>query len=509
MHIKNTDGQSSPPAGKVSLKADGICILILLVISLCTGIYLISTTVLIAGDGVTFIEYAKGLETSPIRTIKSKYQHPGYPFLIAAAHKIAEAGWDGCTLQSWIYSAQAAALALRTLTIVLLYFWGRKIVGRRFSFLAILILIVLPDAAEYGSDTLSDWPHIFFLSASFLLLVWGAEKGKWWMFGFSGAAAGAGYLIRPECAQVVVLGTLWLGFQIFHSGGIINRRKAAFAFILMVAAFLAVAGPYMKLKGAIFPKKQLIELAANTELHEEEIRFYPNSTYTTSFAPIDAAKAAGKLGQRVGETLMWFFVPALLAGLYKHFRRRDWSEPEKFFVIAFIVLNVFIMTLLYCKFGYMSRRHTLPLVVLTIFYVPTGIETLACWISKKKSETATNFWFIVLVIIGIAICIPKLLMPTRTEKQTYRDAARWLAKNTRMEDIIAVPDIRIGFYAERSRSIKYNNVAIPKEARYVVRILEDEKEMPSDEGMSGVKEVYSTGGKDNKSKIIIYRQNQP
>ncbi|MDD5063406.1 MAG: glycosyltransferase family 39 protein [Phycisphaerae bacterium] len=486
-----------------------IHISILLAAAFCVGVYLVGTTVLIAKDGITFIEYARGLETSPIKAMKSEFQHPGYPFLIAVAHKIAKIGQDGSSLRSWIYSAQAVTLVFRLLAVVLLYFVGKKIVGERFSFWAILILILLPDAAEYGSDALSDWPYIFFLSAGFLLLIHGAVSGKWWLFGFSGLAAGMGYLIRPECAQIVVLGTLWLGLQVFYSQRIISKHKAVFAFVLLLAGFLVTAGPYMKLKGAVFPKKQLVHFMPERqtfEIYEQTTRICPNSIYTAGFAPSDIAEAWGKLVQRVSETLMWFFVPALLIGSYRGLRKGDWREPEKFFVIVLIALNVLIMTLLYYKFGYMSRRHTLPLVVFTIFYVPIGIEMLASWLSEKFSNNAnTDFWFLALILIGIAICSPKLLRPIRAEKQSYRDAARWLAKNTDEGDIIAAPDIRIGFYSGR-RSIEYDDRGIPKEAQYVVKAFKDEQDTPGGEEMLQAKEVFTIEGKNKKSKLVIYRQ---
>jgi len=496
-----TDKQSSRSRAIIHIS-------ILLAVALCVGVYLVSTTVLIAKDGITFIEYARNLETSPIEAMKSEYQHPGYPFLIVVAHKIAKIGHSGSSLRSWIYSAQAVALIFRLLTVVLLYFVGKKIVGERFSFWAILILILLPDAAEYGSDALSDWPYIFFLSAGFLLLIQGAASGKWWLFGFSGLAAGMGYLIRPECAQVVVFGTLWLGLQVFYSGRIISKRKAVFAFALLLVGFLIIAGPYMKLKGAVFPKKQLVQFVPNTqssEVYKQGIQICSNSVYAAGFVPSDIAGALGKLVQRVSETLMWFFVPALLIGVYKYFRKRDWHEPERFFTIALIALNVSVMILLYCKFGYMSRRHTLPLVIFTIFYVPAGLEALASWLGEKLSKATANFWFMVLLVIGIAICSPKLLRPIRAEKQSYRDAARWLAKNTDEKDIIAVSDSRIGFYSGR-RGVEYNGRAVPKEAQYVVKIFEGKNNTPSGEEMLQAKEVFSIEGKDKESKVIIYRR---
>lgn len=496
-----------------------IHISILLTIAFCVGIYLVGTTVLIARDGTTFIEYAKNLETSPIKAMKRGNQHPGYPFLIIVAHKIAEIGQDSSSLQSWIYSAQAATLIFRLLTVALLYFAGEKNVGQRFSFLAILILILLPDAAEYGSDALSDWPHIFFLSTGFLLLIWAAVSRKWWLFGFSGVAAGMGYLIRPECAQVVVFGTLWLSLQLFHSGRVISKCKTAFAFALLLAGFLAIAGPYMKLKEAVFPKKQLVQLTPNiqsSEVYEQEIQICSNNIYAASFTPSNIAKALGKMMQRVGETLMWFFLPALLIGIYKHFGKRNWCEPERFFVITLVTFNVVIMTLLYYKFGYMSRRHTLPLVVLTIFYIPVGLETLACWLDKKFSKTTnqslavktnTNTWLLVLLVIGISVCSLKLLLitPIRIEKQSYREAARWLVENTNEKDIIAVSDIRIGFYSGR-RSVKYNGRFIPQKTQYIVKIFEDEQNTLTNKEILNTKEVFSIAGKDKKSKIIIYRQ---
>ena len=291
-----------------------------------------------------------------------------------------------------------------------------------------------------------------------------------------------------------------------------SRGKAVLAFVLLAAGFFATAGPYMQLKGKFFPKKQLVEFTTNRpspEIYKQEAVTDSNDIYSAGFSPSDIASAFGKLAQRISEMLMWFFVPALLIGIYKHFRRRDWREPKKFFVIALIVLNVLLMTLLYCKFGYMSRRHTLPLVVFTIFYIPLGLDVLALWLSEKLShnKTDTDFWFLVLLVIGVSICCFKVLrMEEQSQRDTaYRNAARWLAQNTNEEDIIAVPDSRIGLYSGR-RSIQYEGKTIPQKAQYVVKVLEDEKDMPSGEENLRVKEIFSIEKKSRKSKVIIYKQ---
>jgi hypothetical protein len=198
----------------------------------------------------------------------------------------------------------------------------------------------------------------------------------------------------------------------------------------------------------------------------------------SQFTPLNIAKAFGKLVADLGETLMWFFVPAMLIGMYKRLKVQKWYKPENFFIIAIIVLNIPVMIWLYCKHGYMSDRHTLPLLILPILYVPVGLQELAIWFQKRfpikvKSSAAINlneqFCFLMLILVGAAICTPKLLRPIRFEKQGFRAAAQWIKNNTDSNATIAVPDNRIGFYAGR-KELFYKNENIPERAEYIVKI---------------------------------------
>jgi len=491
---------------------DIIHLLILLTVALCIGVYLISTTVLISKDGVTFIEYAKKLASDPIKAMVSEYQHPGYPFLILTAHRMAKIASGSSSIWSWIYSAQFIALTFRLLTIAVLYFAGKKIVGPRLSFLAILILILLPKPAGYGSDALSDWPYLFFLASGFLLLITGAIYKKWWQFGLAGLAAGLGYLIRPECAQLVVFGSLWAALQLLGAKRIITRGKAAFMLALLLVGFLVPAGPYMKLRGAIFPKKNVgqFNVSINYKDNFDNIETRSNSLCIAGFTPINTAKAFRELISETGDTLMWFFVPALLVGAYKYFRQRDWYEPQKFFTAVLIALNVPLMIWLYCKYGYMSGRHILSLVVLTIFFAPIGLQVFGNWLSnifskgRFKWSQDPHLWFFILLIGGSALCVPKLLTPLHADKRSYREAARWLAKHTDEKDIIAVPDIRISFYAQR-KGLDYKSEQIPEQARYAVRISKENDESTIPEQLGKVEYRY-VDKKNEKISLVIYRK---
>lgn len=495
---------------------DFLNVSILLTVALCIGIYLIITTAIIAKDGVTFIKYAKQFETAPVETMMNEFQHPGYPWLILTAHKAAGFIHDNTSILSWIYCGQSVTLVFRLLATIVIYFIGRQLLGAKLVFWAILILILLPKPANYGSDALSDWPHIFFLVTGFLILVRGAIDGKWWLFGFAGLTAGMGYLIRPECAQLVVIGSLWLGLQLFWPKRIVSAGKAISALALLLVGFLVIAGPYMKFKGAAFPKKDIGRFAP--DLQQPEVYAKNNQTtsgtiHDSNFAPPNIARAFGKLVGNIGETLMWFFVPALLIGMYKWFRARKWQGPETFFITALIVLNIPVLVWLYCKHGYMSDRHTLPLLILPILYVPVGLQELAIWFQERFSKKvepsfATNrnerFWFLVLFAIGICICAPKLFRPIRIEKQGYRAAAKWLKANTERKDIIAVPDKRISFYAER-KGLVYENGNIPENAVYIVKISKKQKDRSTLANPLGKVEYKYVDKTKRGANVIIYR----
>ena len=104
------------------------------------------------------------------------------------------------------------------------------------------------------------------------------------------------------------------------------------------------------------------------------------------------------------------------------------------------------------NWGYISRRHVLPLTAVFCFFVPSGLEVIAGWLcrSTDTNRRSSETWFIVLTAIGIALCIPKLARPIGQGKAHYRDASAWIAENTPLGAQFYTFDRRIPFYAHRS-----------------------------------------------------------
>jgi hypothetical protein len=198
-------------------KSDFLHLGVLAGVGLLVGICLILSLVLISNDGVFYIGQARHVISNP--SVVARRHPPGYPFLVWAAHALASLFVAGDSTLLWVRSAQGVTLLCRLLALVPLYFLGKRLVGPRDSFLALLILVVLPYPAYYGSDVLREWPYVLFLSLGFWLLYRGLQEGTRWPFAGAGLAAGLGYLIRPECAQLLLYGALGLLLAARHPRG--------------------------------------------------------------------------------------------------------------------------------------------------------------------------------------------------------------------------------------------------------------------------------------------------
>ncbi|MCK4828928.1 hypothetical protein KA005_75090, partial [bacterium] len=154
---------------------------------------------------------------------------------------------------------------------------------------------------------------------------------------------------------------------------------------------------------------------------------------------------------------------------------------------------------------------SLPLITFTIFYIPVGLHVVGNWfeykfpINKHKaiaSKERGGWWFSILLLVGICVCLPKLLRPIRIEKQGYRDAVAWLSENTVKEDIIAVSDRRISFYAERKRDSHKN---FSPKVCYIVKKIGSENE-EDNFGVAVHKETVIWIDEQKKKKgFVIYK----
>jgi 4-amino-4-deoxy-L-arabinose transferase-like glycosyltransferase len=454
------------------------------------GIYLILTTYLITKDGPLYIQQAQQFVTNPAEAIKGNYF--GYPFLIFAAHKTANIFAATESVHSWIISAQAVTLLSMLAAFIPLYFIGKSFVGSQNSFYALLILAFLPYPVRFAAEVLRDWPYILFLSLGFAALIAAAKGKKWQLYGVASFLGGLGYFIKVECAQVVIYGLLWLAFCAIRPRYQMTRKKALLSILLLLVCFAVIVLPYMHIRQQFIPEK--------IEQLKDESSSKVTPVIFTAGLPAGPAKSIIKVFERTGENLFYYFFVFSLIGFYTRFIKgfKKINDVEKILTISFILLNVIMLSWLFYNFNYLSRRHCLPLSLLFLFYCPVGLKVISEKITLKFKPA---FWFYILLAIGILICLPKLLESKRKDQAGFLDAAGWLAGNTNPNDLIAVPDKRIIFYAQRKGFLAWEQKDL-NGADFAVAEVKKEGGEPD---WGEKKQEFWIDAEKKGSKLIIYK----
>jgi len=481
-------------------KKDYYNIAILSLITVLIGIYLIAKTALISKDGTLYINCAKQFATlNLVDAVRSIEVCPGYSFLIYLMHKVAGLFDHTESLQRWIVSAQVVSLLSKLIASIMLYFIGNYFTDRKTAFWGVIILSILPDSAEHGSDALTEWPHLAFLFTGILLLLLGNIYKKIWIFGLAGISAGIAFLIRSEGVQIIIYGTAWLIFNLIKPEGKLKRSQAITALVLMLIGFAILSVPYMKLTGYVFPDQNLIKISAQSNINSDS-----STKYVYAGLPgISVAKIKGNknIVKNICETLVYFFVPFLVTGVWFYYRKLK-SIEQNFYISAFIILNITMLLVQQYHFHFISRRHTLALIAFTIFYIPLGLQIVSEWLAGKFNLNYKQIFYI-FIFIGLIICTSKLYRFTTTQKTGYLVVSKWLENNTMKSAIIAVPDPRIFFYAERE-GIVYDEKKKKKinSSNYIVKIIKNSEE----EANTGLEEIYSVDvTKRKKDKLVIYK----
>jgi len=186
-----------------------------------------------------------------------------------------------------------------------------------------------------------------------------------------------------------------------------------------------------------------------------------------AYASVGVASGAGavrdtsmtlSVGSVTAEGLVALLLVPWCLGLYRRLRHEA-GPLERALMVAVILVNAGLMLAVSGGIGSgPPARYAFGLVALTILYVPAGLEVMArqlgTVVAGRNGPGASPDrrclpWFYVLAVFSIAVCVPGLGKPVPAREKAYRAASRWLQENTGADDVIAVPDMRISFYAGR------------------------------------------------------------
>jgi hypothetical protein len=449
---------------------------LLAVATIAIGVYLSASITLVNKDAAHYIQLAKSFADDPRGVVEKDL--PGYPFLIFVTHALLGLTRETDTIMHWIWSAQIVSLFCRVGAVLCVYGVGRMLTGRRLALWSAAVLIILPYPARMAVDVVREWPHLLFLSAGFCLVLYGALRARWQLFALAGLSAGVGSLFRIECVQVVLYGATWIVLQIMRTERTMGRPKLAAALVLLVAGYLGPVLPCAKLAGGILPQQRRGLLADPEALSNQTDNQALSHVEYAAGLPVRRILMAWRLFfERVAENLAYFFMAPFAAGIWL-FYKDPALRRQRFFIGICLLFNIFMLTLFACWHEYISRRYVVPMIVLLTPCIGVGLQKIARGLQHgmpirtvgRRSVDGERLWFVVMLVVGALICAFKLFSIER-DKEGYREVARWLNEHTSPLDVIAVPDSRIAFYAERAGVVSQGG-CVTENVRYVVRLVD-------------------------------------
>ena len=430
------------------IKNEKIDLAILLLLSIILSLYLFFQTYVISLDGAfQYIPIAKDFVSGLFGKALSHTQQPLYSFLIAL-------------LSPWVSDFEFAGKCVSTFFGILLifpvYFLGKRIFDERIAFLSTLLLAIHPFIRRFSADVLKESTYLFFLATA-LWFAWGTiQNEKKYAFLFIPLFSVLAYLVRPDGLEVFLIVFFYILFvKEFHIPG---RKKTAILLLLLSSFILML--PYLynlrEVRGEwMLSKAKSIGTLLGLEGIGDEVPF----TYKIFYS-----------FKRLNVEIFYIFPPVyiflLIIGLLKTiFSRLKTGEGLLLSFCALHYVVLFLMVMNMTKWGsdkivlvnYLSARHILPLLLTSIYWIGEGFLIIHDWIYKKLEsrllllrsgpERKSIFIMVSLLILILAIVLPKTLKPQRYDRLPEKWAGIWIKDQSEKEAILLTTLPRVAHYA--------------------------------------------------------------
>ncbi len=341
-------------------------------------------TPLPAQDGLKFLRVAREFQSQPwIEVIRSSDQHPLYSAAIALVEPpIALILGHGPL--AWRLAAQGVSALASVLLLWPLHCLTRRMFGDQSANLAVFLFALLPFPNAIGHETLSDALALGFTVAALACGEATLRTRSWLAAVGCGVFAGLGFWTRPEVALVPPVVAL---------AGAIRWRPWADEWALagrllaMAAAVLVFVGGYAAVKGEISEKLSLrwstaLGLDAHPPrklapqfpkgLNDPRFDFTPKEESEASTLRNDVLASAKQLGREWAEGVTFLFVPVAVLGLFWG-RSVEGSGDGKRLVLVYLAAFAAIAIRHAITLGYLSGRHALSLIVVTVPFSASGM----------------------------------------------------------------------------------------------------------------------------------------
>jgi hypothetical protein len=458
-------------------------------------------------DTIVFIRFARDVEraafpqafeasiaseadsSSAVQRVASVFrrhtQHPGHSLLILAVHSLLAPAAQTGEAQPWEWSARLVGLVSHGLVVLLSYLLFRSTFGSASALAASAMIGLSPPMLRVASDGLSDSPALatLVLSAVWLrrLVVDGGAR-----FAFLGAAAaGVGYWIRPEVAQLALLALVVASVAFLLRPR--ARARWAASFVCLAATLAAFTTPYMYLKSSILTKKanEIGHVMARGDDSEGPQRSngvdLRNAAADAAPAIRDASdpiqpppppeptSALGTHSYWRGFLFLLFrwssltghaLLAPVLIGAAVGFREATARADQRLLLSAVVANAVGLPLAVYVLMGYFDVRHAMPMFVLSAGWLWSGSLAICVFLRARLSRLREKrfgrpiVWPIgakaaTAAALGVVLAFMAAASVIERNNRTlvgYQQAGRWLRGKVQPGEWIVDPTYAAPFY---------------------------------------------------------------
>ncbi len=424
---------------------------LLAVVAFSASLHLVgmARTPLPAQDGLKFLRVARQFQSQPwADVVRSSDQHPLYSALIAAAEP-AVSLLISAKPDAWRIAAQGVSVLAALAMLWPLHRLTSRLFDERTANLAVLLYALLPFPAAIGHDTLSDSLALSFTVAALCLGESTLRTYSWASAIGCGVAAGLGFLTRPEVALVppgVALAAVW------RRRGWSGELAVFGRLVAMSASILVFVGGYAMVKGELSEKLSLRwSTRIGTSAHEARrpplllpkglddprFDFSPKEESGQPSLIGKPLEATIQLAREWGDGIAILLIPVTLWGLFRSRTLEGSVEGRRLILVYFAVFSMIAIRHA-STLGYLSGRHALSLIVVTIPWASAGTWA---WVSGFPSRRGLGVTrarrlgyagLTALVVLGVA-AQAKAGHPSRWG---YRAAGLWLAEKASPGDAV-------------------------------------------------------------------------
>jgi 4-amino-4-deoxy-L-arabinose transferase-like glycosyltransferase len=435
------------------IKNEKFDLTLLILVSVFLTIYLFFRTYVISLDGAfQYIPIAKDFASGFFRKALSHNQQPLYPFIIAV-------------VSQWVPDFELAGKLVSSffgiLIIFPVYFLGKRIFDARIAFVSTLFLVIHPYIRRFSADVLKDSTYLFFIATA-LWFAWKAIQGeKKYLFLFIPIFSVLAYLVRPDGIEALLVVFFYVLFvKKFSTPG--SKRTVI---LLLILSSCILLFPYLfyirELRGEwTFSKAKSIVEMLGVGVLKDGVPLAHKILYSVKRLNLGIFA----IGHPVYVLLLiiGFLKRGLLKGVFSRFRSAEG------FLLSFCLLHygvLFLLILNVTEWGgdgtvqvdQLSGRHVLPLLLFSIYWVGEGFMGIYWWICKKSASILLfhrltpreqpAIIFLMLLVLILAIVLPKTLKPQRYERLPEKWAGIWIKNQSGEGTIIFTTVPRVAYYA--------------------------------------------------------------